>query len=96
MSLVFLVLLVIAAVVTLVVSRLVGRAGALPHTNRASIERERAAAAHWAAVRHDRQGLSGMALQEAICRSAGCYPAEADAAMLGLHSDEALDSPPWL
>ncbi|MEO1060517.1 MAG: hypothetical protein AAFZ07_03790 [Actinomycetota bacterium] len=96
MSLLFLILLAAAAVVSVVGPRFAERAGAIPDTSRASIARERAIAAYWAAVRHDRQGLSGMALQEAICRSAGCSPAEADAAMLELWSDEPVDTPPWL
>ncbi len=66
--------------------------------------REHRAATYWAAALHRNRGLHGVALQEAVCRSVGCTPREADAAIdlldlgdeVGGIAPQADDAPPWV
>lgn len=66
--------------------------------------REAQAATYWAAVLHRNRGLVGPSLQEAVCRSLGCTPREADAAIdlldlgdeVGGIAPRPGGAPPWV
>ena len=84
--------------------RLIAGVVSYRHTCRDWRRREQRAATYWVAVLHRNRGLSGASLQEAVCRSVGCTPGEADAAIDLLELDDEIgglapqpgEGPPWV